>query len=258
MSTPIQAHDQGLVRATRPSAKPWGRRTWAALVKTPVPHRYAPRLVLGALLSALVVVCAPALAAGPESEARTTAEAFQRHFERAFASGKQAEVLALFYWRGVPKATRDGVTLLVRRDLNATLRRSGWLPPEPAREFWSGNVRMRSNLKVIARFAAEFEIEGGERHLSVHEIGIVDGVLYIGLAEPVPLAQSVMLLPSGSTAPLRHARLPAMLIGQCLKAAHCRATATPQAERAACPVVAPSVLSTAASARNVPSSSAIC
>ena len=67
---------------------------------------------------------------------------------------------------------------------------------------------MRSNLTVIARFAAEFEVEGGARHLAVHEVGIVAGVFYIGLAEPVPNAQSVILdRPSDTTLAVRKSGL---------------------------------------------------
>lgn len=162
--------------------------------------RCSLRLMQIVLASTLVAVYTQSIAAEPKPEPRTTPDAFQRQFERAFASGELAEALALFHWRGVPTTTREGVVVLVQRDLGATLRRSGWLPAEPVREFWSEGVRMRSNLTVIARFAAEFEVEGGARHLSVHEVGIVAGVFYIGLAEPVPNAQSVMLdRPSDAT-----------------------------------------------------------
>lgn len=201
MSILTQVHDQGLEEATRPYALP---HTWSALVMSLVLCRQTTQFMFGILCGVLIFSWAPVQAAAPEAGERITPEAFQRHFERAFTSGQQAKALALFYWRGVPGPTREGVTLLVQRDLNATLRRTGWLPPEPTREFWSGGVRMRSNLKVIARFAAEFEVEGGERHLSVHEIGIVAGVLYIGLAEPVPQAQSVAFRSSGSTITSRH------------------------------------------------------
>lgn len=145
-------------------------------------------LVLIALAGAAV---SNPLRAEDALDPRTTPAAFQRQFVRAFSGGVLNDALALFYWSGVPAMTRQGVELLVQRDLAATLIRSGWLPPEPTREFWSGNVRMRSNLMVVARFAAEFETEGGTRHLSMHEVGVVDGVLYIGLAEPVPGGQSV-------------------------------------------------------------------
>ena len=157
------------------------------------------RVTLAVLMLCAWSLSPPLGAAEPESPDRTSPQAFEQHFKQAFTSGERGKALALFYWRGVPEATREGVKLLVARDLAATLLRTGWLPAESSREFWSGDVRMRSNLTVVARFAAQFEVEGGGRHVSMHEVGVVDGIFYIGLAEPVPNARAVNLQFPSST-----------------------------------------------------------
>ena len=51
----------------------------------------------------------------------------------------------------------------------------------PARRERGG---VRSNLDVVARFAAQFEDAEGRRHISLHDIGVLDGVYFIALVEP--------------------------------------------------------------------------
>ncbi|MEM7404029.1 MAG: hypothetical protein AAF458_01995 [Pseudomonadota bacterium] len=118
----------------------------------------------------------------------TSREDFQIQFRHAFANHDYATTAALFYWRGVPARSRSVIVSMIERDLRSRLIRTAWLPPPPVAETGRGFSATRSNLTVIARFAAQFVNLRGRRYVSVHNIGVHEGVFYIALLERVPSA----------------------------------------------------------------------
>ena len=139
---------------------------------------------------ALVLALGVARAAAAESVEYIpprSIEAFTEQFRRSFTSGKVDATTPLLFWRGVDERSRHRVIGLIRRDLDRRLGRVAWIAPRPKpRNFESNGIRMRTNLKIIGHLIAEFWGGDGGRTVSLHDVGIENGVYYIALAEPVP------------------------------------------------------------------------
>jgi hypothetical protein len=135
---------------------------------------------VGVIFGCLLML--PWLAVGAQTEQDSRAK-FTRAFEHAFTSKDIAATLDLFYWHGVPLASRDVIVALIKRDLSFTLAQTTWLelegleldPDEPE----PGEIQ--ANLKTFARFAARFTSPAGQEHISLHAIGRHAGKYYIAL-----------------------------------------------------------------------------
>lgn len=165
----------------------WGVRLESALSRCLLLAR-SRRRFLGACAG--LTLSAGALATSGESRYTppTSREDFQIQFRHAFDNHDYATTAALFYWRGVPARSRDVIVRMIERDLRNTLIRTAWLPAPPQSEERGGLATTRSNLKVVARFAAQFVDMRRRRYISVHNIGMLNGVFYIALLERVPNA----------------------------------------------------------------------
>jgi hypothetical protein len=130
---------------------------------------------------------------------RATSESFVEAFNAAFSEHDPAQAVALFYWDGVTTGDKQRIVTLVERDLGFELLRTAWLPPSEGNLFQSSGGLLRSNLETIARLAVEFRAPDGTKRVSVHDVGVHEGIYYIALAEPVPASAKVWKQPCPAT-----------------------------------------------------------
>jgi hypothetical protein len=93
----------------------------------------------------------------------------------------------LFDWRGVTPATRRVILAMIDRDLGDRLVRTMMADPIAAgARLPPPSLGFEPNVATLRLLLAEYEAADGSRHVSVHRVGMRDGVWRIAL--PIPTA----------------------------------------------------------------------
>ena len=135
----------------------------------------------------LWMVAAVATAAIGESSSErvrpTSLPQFVAAFEVAFSNQDVEAASDLFYWKGLSPQAREHIMVLIRQDLRRGLKSVALLPADAVGHGNEGPTQ--PNLSVVGHLLAEFVDTSGDKHYSLHVLGVSNGVYYIALPVPV-------------------------------------------------------------------------
>ena len=100
---------------------------------------------------------------------------FVGRFQMAFENHDPQQAQDLFHWEGVTLADKNRIMLMIEHDVNSQLTSVQVLGPDNT---VSPHL---TNLPVVARLLVKFVNDQGLTHYSLHEIGVLEGRLFIAL-----------------------------------------------------------------------------